>query len=165
MAKGFKFRLQTVLDLAVRVQDQKAQVLAAAQGRVVTERERHASLVEAQVRARQDLLDMQATGRIDLQAMQFGHDHLGHLIDAAQRQLFTIGQAEREAEAARAELMTAAQKVQVLEKLRESAKAEHQQRLDRAEAQFIDELATIRFPKTNALNFSAPPPMMGEGER
>lgn len=165
MAKGFKFRLQTVLDLAVRVQDQKAQILAAAQAQVVTARDRHAALVEGQVRARQDLLDMQASGTLDLQAMQFGHDHLGHLIDAAHRQLEAIAQAEREAEAARGELMAAAQKVQVLEKLKASAKADYQHRLDMEEARFIDELATIRFPRTNALNFSAPPPMMGEGER
>ncbi|MBO9540981.1 flagellar export protein FliJ [bacterium] len=163
MAKGFKFRLQTVLDLAVRVQDQKAQLLAEAQAKVVTERDRHAALVEAQVRARQDLLDMQAAGPLDLQAMQFGHDHMGRLIDAAHHQLGAIAQAERAAEVVRAELMTAAQKVQVLEKLKASAKAEYQRKIDQAEARFIDELATIRFPRTNALNFPAPPPKMGEG--
>ncbi|MNL44608.1 Flagellar FliJ protein [compost metagenome] len=107
---------------------------------------------------------MQASGRLDLQAMQFGHDHLGHLIDATSRQLLTIAQAEHAAEAARSELMGAAQKVQVLEKLKASAKAEHQRGLDQAEARFIDELATIRFARTRALNFPAPPPMMGEGE-
>ncbi|HEY9899741.1 MAG TPA: flagellar export protein FliJ [Pantanalinema sp.] len=165
MASGFKFRLQTVLDLAVRVQDQRAQLLGEAQAKVVAERDRHAGLVEAQGRARQEILAMQASGRLDLQAMQFGHDHLGHLIDQAHRQLGAIAQAEREAEAARAELMEAAQKVQVLEKLKASAKAEHQRGLDRAEARFIDELATIRFARTNALNFPSPPPMMEEGEK
>lgn len=142
---GFKFRLETVLNLARRVQDQKAQVMAEAQAAFQAEEAKLHAIVRQQEASRQGILDAQLAA--DLQSIQWGLDFLARLVSDEANQRLAISGAANRVEAARAELMAAAQKVQVLEKLKEKAKADHQKRLDHAEAVFIDELATIRFAR------------------
>lgn len=153
MAKSFKFRLQTVLDLASRVQDQKAQVLAAAQARRQSVIELLEDLRLQQQTRRDELLEAQQSGILDLQAIQWSLQFLGSLADREVAQEAALVKADEEVEAARAELMEAAQKVQILEKLRQKARADYNLQLDREEAKFIDELATVRFVRQEALNF------------
>lgn len=153
MAKAFKFRLQTVLDLARRVQDQKAQVLAAADARRLSILEILEDLLAQQDTKRAELLDAQLSGAFDLQSIQWSLDFLGMLADRTVAQRAALVQADEEVEAARADLLAAAQKVQVLEKLKEKARAEYNLQLDRQEAKFIDELATVRFVRQGSLNF------------
>lgn len=153
MAKGFKFRLQTVLDLANRIQDQKAQLLATAQARRQSVQELLETLIEQQQTKRDELLAAQQSGVLDLQAIQWSLQFLGSLAERTVAQRVALEKADEEVEAARAELMEAAQKVQVLEKLKQKARADYNLRLDREEAKFIDELATVRFVRQDALNF------------
>jgi len=153
MAKGFKFRLQTVLDLATRVQDQKAQVLASAQSRRQSVEEVLENLIGQQQAKRDELLAAQQSGILDLQAIQWSLQFLGSLADRVVTQRAALVKADEDVEAARAELMEAAQQVQVLEKLKQKARADYDLQLDREEAKFIDELATVRFVRQGGLNF------------
>ncbi|HEY9855037.1 MAG TPA: flagellar export protein FliJ [Stenomitos sp.] len=153
MAKGFKFRLQTVLDLATRIQDQKAQALASAQARRQSVAEVLENVIAQQQAKRDELLEAQQSGILDLQAIQWSLQFLGTLADRVVTQRAALVKADEEVEAARAELMEAAQEVQVLEKLKQKARADYNLKLDREEAKFIDELATVRFVRQGGLNF------------
>lgn len=153
MPKSFKFRLQTVLDLAERVQDQKAQVLAAAQARRQSIVEVLDNLLENEVVLRGDLLAAQQSGVLDLQTVQMSLQFLDTLADRVVAQRAALVKADEEAEAARADLLTAAQKVQVLQKLKEKARADYTREQDRLEAKDIDEIATVRFVRQGSLNF------------
>lgn len=153
MPKAFKFRLQTVLDLARRVQDQKAQVLAAADTRRQSVAEVLERLVEEQTTRRAELREAQLTGVLDLQAIEWSLQFLGALAERIVAQRSALARADEEVAAARADLMAAAQKVQVLEKLKEKARQDYNLALDRQEAKFIDELATVRYVRQGSLNF------------
>lgn len=153
MPKAFKFRLQTVLDLARRVQDQKAQVLAAADTRRQSVAEVLERLVEQETTRRAELRESQLTGVLDLQAIEWSLQFLGALAERIVAQRSALTKADEEVAAARADLMAAAQKVQVLEKLKEKARQDYNLALDRQEAKFIDELATVRYVRQGSLNF------------
>lgn len=153
MPKPFKYRLQTVLELATRVQDQKAQVLASAQARRQSIQEILEDLRHQQATRRQELLEAQQSGVLDLQSIQWSLQYLGSLAERELAQQGALRTADEAVEAARTELMAAAQKVQILEKLKVKARADYNLRLDREEAKLIDELATVRFVRRDALNF------------
>lgn len=153
MAKAFAFRLQTVLDLACRIQDEKAQALARVQAKHQSLLDRMERLGLEQAARRLELLDAQQSGALDLQSIQWGLDYIGLLALDMANQQEALASAEQEVESARAELLAAASKVQVLEKLKAKAKAEYQAKLDHAEAGFIDELSTMRFVRQGGLNF------------
>lgn len=153
MAKGFKFRLQTVLDLAERVQDQKAQLMGAAEARRQSVIDVLENLIQNQEILRKDLLEAQQSGVLDLQAIQMSLQFLDTLANRVVAQRAALAKADEDVEAARAELMEAAQKVQVLQKLKDKARADYNLKLEREEAKFIDEIATVRFVRQGSLNF------------
>lgn len=153
MAKGFKFRLQTVLDLAERVQDQQAQLMGAAEARRQSVIDVLENLIQNQEILRKDLLEAQQSGVLDLQAIQMSLQFLDTLANRVVAQRAALAKADEDVEAARAELMEAAQKVQVLQKLKDKARADYNLKLEREEAKFIDEIATVRFVRQGSLNF------------
>ncbi len=142
---AFKFRLQAVLDIAQRLQDQKAQALAEAQARHQSELARLHSVIQDQERKRLDLLEVQQAGVLDLQSIQWGLDYLGILATQEVERREEVTKAQEAIDEARKELMIAAQKVQVLEKLKARVKDEYQHKLDKVEAALIDELSTQRY--------------------
>src|SRR5690348_9449464 len=133
--KAFKFRLQTVLDIAQKVQDQKAQILAAAEAVRQAAVERLEAAEREQQAKRDELLAFQK-GTFDLQTIQWGLEYLGKLSleEASARQ--EIAEAAEKVDEARRDLMAAAQKVQALEKLKAKAKADYQAIAERSEASF-----------------------------
>ncbi len=153
MPKGFKFRLQTVLDLAERVQDQKAQLMGAAEARRQSVIDVLENLLRNEATLRSDLLKAQQSGVLDLQAIQMSLQFLDNLAERVVGQRAALAKVDEEVEAARAELMEAAQKVQVLQKLKDKARADYNREVDRQEAKFIDEIATVRFVRQGSLNF------------
>lgn len=153
MAKVFAFRLQTVLDLACRIQDEKAQALARVQAKHQSLLDRMERLGVEQAERRLELLEAQQSGALDLQSIQWGLDYIGLLALDMANQQEALASAEQEVESARADLLVAASKVQVLEKLKAKAKADYQAKLDHAEAVVIDELSTMRFVRQGGLNF------------
>lgn len=150
---AFKFRLQAVLDMAKRIQDQKVQVLADARAQHRTELDHLEFLIRDQEQKRQELLEAQKMGVIDLQSIQWSLDYLDVLANQEVERRARVAKALEVVETARTDLMAAAQKLQVLEKLKARAKTEHQLKLDKAEAALIDELSTQRFARSDSLHF------------
>jgi len=74
---GFKFRLETVLGLAIRIQDQKAQAMADAQAALQAEEARLQGYLSQQAATRVELLAAQQQG--DLQSILWGLDLLARL--------------------------------------------------------------------------------------
>lgn len=146
---AFKFRLQAVLDMAQRIQDQKVQLLADAQAQHRAELDHLEFLIRDQEKKREELLEAQRMGVIDLQSIQWGLDYLGVLANQEAERRGRVAKALEAVEAARTELMAAAQKVQVLEKLKANHKAAYTLKLDKAEAALIDELSTQRFARNS----------------
>lgn len=140
---AFRFRLQTVLDLARRERDQHAQVLADKQRTLVAAEGHLAANLQEQEERRQELLAARQ-GALDPASLAMGQHYLGLLFGQEQERRGMVAEAAEVVEAARTELMAHARKVQVLERLAERARAAYIKEEDRKEAAFLDELATLR---------------------
>lgn len=143
MAKAFKFRLQTVLDVRLLTKDRLVQELAEAERAIVVEREALAQLNDSYTKSQDELREHQQ-GVVDLQTIQWFQNYLVALSGRITDQERRVQDAEAARDEKRIELMKAAQEVEVLEKLKSNAYQAYLKAEDKAEAALIDELATGR---------------------
>ncbi len=142
--KAFAFRLQTVLDMRQRDEEARGRELAEAIGALGAEKDKLTELriLEANALAEYHLL--QKEGRLDVQAIQWFQTYSMGLTAAIREQIQRISQAEGVVDQRRAALIAAARAKQVLDQLKDQAKAEYLKAADRIEAKDLDEIATLR---------------------
>lgn len=145
--RAFKFRLQTVLEMREREEEVAARELAEAMRILEAEKTKLHELRMLEADALAEYHRMQGEGRLDLQAIQWFQAYSMRLASSIREQAQVVEAADHEAEKRRAALMQAAQAKQVLQKLKEQAKADHQKAMDAEEAKQLDEIATQRYQR------------------
>ena len=140
MAAGpFKFRLERVLDMRERAEDEAKEALAAA----MAERDRWAGRLAAAAAQ----LESARTGHAGTSSGVSIGEMLAHqaFVERAERELraaeLDLSRRDAEVDARRAALQEAARERQVLVKLRDKQADAHRREADRLEAQHVDELA------------------------
>lgn len=136
--KKFKFRLQKVLDLREKIEHEKKRVLSEKNARL---REAEAMLDEL-FQARAGIEFYHTTADILMSGM-----FLAGLLKRIELQKEQVGVCEKDAEEAQVEFHNAAMEAEVLRKLKEKKEREHTEFIEKTEAAFIDELATLGFSR------------------
>ena len=135
----FVFRLQAVLDLRLRAEQEAERVFAAAQGRVAEVEARIAGMEEKRARV-QSALGVSAPFDERLAARQWC-DVVAREVARAQHERETLAAI---AAARQQDLAALSAERRAVEKLRERAWAEHQAEVQRREQIALDEIATLR---------------------
>ncbi len=144
MAGRFRFRLQVVLDLEKRRQDEHSRLLGFAEDVLAKEEARLSAMAGERESLHDDLRAMSSDGRMEVSLLLDAQRFQANLDSRERACRKSVEQAQQRVEQARAALVEVARKVQVLEKLREQAVKDWIARENRLEAIMLDELATIR---------------------
>lgn len=140
----FTFRLQTVLEHRKRLEELAQLEHAKAKAAQLREEQTYASLREAEDGAFAELERQRMTGRLDIEALQFGMGYLDLLKVQLQRQEQVVTRVRRTTAQRRDQLVGALQDRKALERLREQRLDEFKLAENRREANDIDEMAVMR---------------------
>ncbi|MCL5037241.1 MAG: flagellar export protein FliJ [Chloroflexi bacterium] len=142
--RPFKFKLQSVFDLKIQIEDEEKEKLAKlnaekAREEMVLEGLRNAKIEETQIfREKQK-------GSLDIVELKQFEAHLKKLDHMIVNQKLRIRELEIKIEEQRQITIKASQERQVFEKLRDKHKEIFIQEMEAEETKFIDELAITRF--------------------
>lgn len=144
MARGFKFRLEKVLDMRIqkeqRLQQRFQELLAMAE----LERQKLAALEERQQQYREELSQKQK-GSVEVNEVMNYLSYLELLAEAIIQQTEILREAEERAEEARLDLVQASQEKKAVEKLKEKQLEEFNKEQLREEIIFLDDISSSRF--------------------
>lgn len=144
MARGFKFRLEKVLDMRIqkeqRLQQRFQELLAMAE----LERQKLAALEERQQQYREELSQKQR-GSVEVNEVMNYLSYLELLAEAIIQQTEILREAEERAEEARLDLVQASQEKKAVEKLKEKQLEEFNKEQLREEIIFLDDISSSRF--------------------
>ncbi len=138
----FRFRLQTVLDIKRRREDQLAAELAELLARLLRERQLLDNMRRQRDAAGEEMA--RRNGRLDLDQVRSQERYRERLEDAINQQVEAMQLIQEQIDACRARLVTASQERQALDNLYERQKNAHRQEEARLEQAFLDEIATNR---------------------
>ena len=143
--KVFKFKLQTVLDLKQKIEDEEKEKL----GKLIQEKHREEMVLErlkqAESQARSELKEKQREGKLDIDELRRYDSHLKRLGNAIISQNLRLKELAIRIEEQRQVLIKASQEKKIYEKLKEKHQEAFIKELDDEERKFIDELATSRY--------------------
>jgi flagellar FliJ protein len=143
-SKSFRFKLQTVLDLKERKEEEEKEKLARL-FRVKAEEEALLAKLEMEKESvREELKRKQASGGLDIEKIKMFHGHLKTLDNRITHQRLRLKEIDIAIDRQRDELLKATQEKKTLEKLREKHREVWLMEAEAEERKFIDELATIR---------------------
>lgn len=141
---GFRFAMQSILDIKEKLESQAKQNFAAAQGRLLEEEEELSALQrrrqEYESRSRQCL-----EGTLDLRQIEEIHNAMVVLDGYIAKQKEEVLLAERRVERAREDMAEAMKERKTYETLREKALEEYRAEESRAEGKIVDELVSYTF--------------------
>ena len=141
--KGFKFRMQTALNLRERKEEQLR--IEAAQ---IAERYRHENeVLETMIAEREAALHESSTGRVgrlNPEDVWMREHHLTVMDERISQQRYLLTVVAQELQAKKGELLVASQETQALEKLKEQHLEQFRKDALFEEQKFLDELASIR---------------------
>lgn len=144
VARGFKFRLEKVLDMRIqkeqRLQQRFQELLAMAE----FERQKLAALEERQQQYREELSQKQK-GSVEVNEVMNYLSYLELLAEAIIQQTEILREAEERAEEARLDLVQASQEKKAVEKLKEKQLEEYNKEQLREEIIFLDDISSSRF--------------------
>lgn len=135
--KRFAFRLQRVLDLRARAEDEAKQELAKAVGVLVGIEQRLKETAEEIVRAAKDRFK----GGRSVAELRASELYLVRLEKTKQSLLEAAAKAELEVQRRREVFVEASRERKVIEKVQDKKKAEHKKAAEKEEAQRLDEIA------------------------
>lgn len=147
--RGFKFRLQPVLDHRQKKEDILKKELA--EKKLLFEREKTVlnQLRNKLSRSRQELRDKQKAGFVASEAAMHSL-----FIDRMERetefQSIKVEDAASEVKKAQEKLLEAAKDKKILEKLYDKQLTEYRQETNRSEQALIDEISTVRYNRADA---------------
>lgn len=140
----FKYKLQNVLDIKLRMEDQARAYFASAQAKLNEEEEKRDALIarrveyeEAGKRMREDVLNV-----LDMRDNNRAIENIKEQIKVQQK---AIDQAAKVVEQARIRLTDAMQERKIHEKLKENSFEEFKREINAAESKEVDELVSYTY--------------------
>jgi flagellar export protein FliJ len=143
--KKFQFRYQTLLEVRERRKKTEEERLQALTAEVQARESELAALKAEENASREGWLTMQREGALDLQQMVMYQEFFQRMEIRQRHQGDRIEEARARVLNQRDILMLAHQEHEAIAKLKERDYKAWQTAIDRAEAAFIDELATVRY--------------------
>jgi len=145
--KVFRFKLQTVLDLKQKIEDDEKEKLAKLIQEKIREEQILERLKQAEVQARTELREKQQAGKLDIDELRRYDSHLKRLANAIISQNLRLKELDIRIETQRQVLLKASQDKKIYEKLKEKHQEVFIQEQEEEERKFIDELATSRYKR------------------
>ena len=145
--KGFKFRLQSVLDARQKKLEDCQLGFAKAQNKLHCENLVMANIVKALDETNLSLEEVLKAGNIDNTIILIHQNYIFTLKENIKKQKTIIEQAEKELEEKNQLMLEALKAKKVMEKLKEKALDEFKENINRHEMLLIDEIATGRYTK------------------
>ncbi|MEI8389230.1 MAG: flagellar export protein FliJ [bacterium] len=145
--KGFKFRLQSVLDARQKKLEDCQLGFAKAQNKLHCENLVMANIVKALDETNLSLEEVLKAGNIDNTIILIHQNYIFTLKENIKKQKTIIEQAEKELEEKNQLMLEALKAKKVMEKLKEKALDEFKENINRHEMLLIDEIATGRYAK------------------
>ena len=145
--KGFKFRLQSVLDARQKKLEDCQLGFAKAQNKLHCENLVMANIVKALDETNLSLEEVLKAGNIDNTIILIHQNYIFTLKENIKKQKTIIEQAEKELEEKNQLMLEALKAKKVMEKLKEKAIDEFKENINRHEMLLIDEIATGRYTK------------------
>jgi len=145
--KRFSFRLTPLLRLRRQQEEQKKRVVAGLLREIHAEQQQAVALAEAVRQEGQTLKTQQLAGRVDLEWVAQYRRYVAAVQNVIQQHIRRVAEIQQQLIGARQELVQAAQKTKVLEKLRERQHERYQRALRRAETAEQNEIGAQRFDR------------------
>lgn len=148
--KRFRYRLEKVLELARKKEDEEKEKL----GKLIQE-EAHERQVKAQLehqleQTHIEVRHKQAVGQVSINELRFYPQHIKSLENKIKYQELRLQELAIAIVQQRENLLKAAMKRKTYEKHKEQSQEAWQAEMDYEEAKMIDELATIKFAREQA---------------
>lgn len=150
--KGFKFRLQSILDLREKFFEKSQIDFAIAQNRLHQENLIMANFVRVLNETILSLEETLKSGILDNTIIFIHQNYIIKTKEDIKKQKFIIETAEKELEEKNKLMLEALKAKKVMEKLKEKAAIEFKENIDRQEAILIDEIATCRYKVKSGIN-------------
>lgn len=148
--KRFIYRLQKVLELKEKREEEEKEKLAKLMEQENYERQVKAQLEQKLLEVQAVLRQKQAAGTLNVEELRFYPGHIKNIKNQIRNQELRLRELAIRIKEQRNALMKAAQERQTYEKHKEKNQEEWQAEVDRAEAIMLDELATINFARRQA---------------
>ena len=145
--KGFKFRLQSVLDARQKKLENCQLAFAKAKNKLHCENLVMSNLVKALNETNLSLEEVLKFGGIDNTIIFIHQNYILKLKEDIKKQKIVIEIAEKELEEKNQLMLEALKAKKVMEKLKEKAQNEFKENINRQEMLLIDEIATCRYKK------------------
>ena len=143
--KKFDFRLQPLLRLRRRQEDQKKCVVGSYLAQI-SEQQRLALIMSETIKKEGEYLKKQhSNGTVDLIWVTHYYRFVTHTQNAMAQRINNVIQIQKKLTGAREELTQAARQTKILEKLKEKQKKRYEQRLQKLNIRELDEIGTNVF--------------------
>jgi len=146
----FRYRLEKILDLKKKKEDDEKEKLAKLLAEEERERQLKAQLEAQLASVRAELKERQRNGTLDINGLRFFPQHIKHLENLILNQELRLKELAIRILEQRQNLMRAAQERKTYEKHRETSQETWQAEIDAAEAKMLDELATLKYAREKA---------------
>lgn len=147
MAKKFKFRLQSVLDLKIKNEDDEKRRFADVMQLQTREEQIMAALQQKQVALTAELKRMQGVGAIDITKIQICARAIERTKQEIVNQQLRLQEVAIMVDQQRKKLIEATQEKKIYEKAKENKHKAYLEEVEFAEKLLIDELATLKFAR------------------
>ena len=144
MAK-FNYRMQSILDLKVKLEDQERTAYWLAAMRLREEEEKLQALALRRAGYERVGREMRAGGTIDVKELEANRKAVEAMKVLIRAQMLEVRRAEKDVEAARRRLQEAMQERKIHEKLREHAFEAFVEELEKEESKAVDELVSYSY--------------------
>lgn len=146
----FRYRLEKILELKRKKEDDEKERLAKLLAEEDKERQLKAQLEAQLASVRAELKERQRNGTLDINGLRFFPQHIKHLENLILNQELRLKELAIRILEQRQNLMRAAQERKTYEKHKETSQETWQAELDAEEAKMIDELATLKYAREQA---------------
>ena len=144
MAK-FNYRMQSILDLKIKLEDQERTAYGLANMRLREEEEKLQALALRRAGYEKAGRELRSGGTIDVKELETNRKAVEAMKVLIRAQMLEVRRAEKDVEAARRRLQEAMQERKIHEKLREHAFEEFKQELEYEENKAVDELVSYSY--------------------
>ena len=145
--KKFKFRLEQMLEMKRRKEEEEQNKLIALRREQVQEQEFKAQREQDLVNVHEELKTKRLQGQLNIAELRFFPQHVKNLEAKIKYHELRIQELEIKIEEQKQAVAKAMMERKAYEKLKENQKAAFDAEIEAAEAQLLDELATIKFAR------------------
>ncbi len=139
--KKFKFRLETVLQLRQRKEDEKKKVVGELVSKINEQQNQAIEMSRILQQEGQHLKSQHELGQIDLNWMSQYRRYVSHIHQAINHRIENVTQIQNELQHARMDLMHATREKKIIEKLKEKKHKLYKKELNKEQAREQDEVA------------------------